>query len=312
MAITSTVGAFSGINAGQIIDQLIALEARPKSSAQARIAGFQKIQAAFLDVSSKTGALRTLAQSFRLNQVFRTAKAHSAAETVVTATAAVGAPAGQYSVSVARLASAQQTLSRGFADSTVSGVGVSQVIVEDARGRMDTDVALNQLNGGNGVQRGRIIVTDSAGARTTVDLTRATTLNDAITSINDAGVGKFRVAVSSDGNGLTLTDSAGGIGSITVASEGTVTTAADLGLAGSGAGSIVGSRINRLGASTRLSALNDGLGVGYSNTGNLGGAYDFMITDRAGGQHKVSLGDVFDGSNNRIGSAATTLGDVIN
>lgn len=310
MPVTSSVGAFSGINSGQIIDQLIQLQSRPKTTAQVRIAGYQKVQAAFLDVSSKTSSLRTLAQSFRLNTIFRSAQAHSATETVVTASAANGAPPGQYSVTVARLASAQQTLSRGFADSTVTGLGLSQVVVEDARGRMDTDTQLNQLNGGAGVQRGRIIVTDSAGTRTTVDLTRASTLNDAMTAINDAGAGKFRVAVSSDGNGLTLTDSAGGVGSITVASEGSVTTAADLGLNSSGAGSIVGSRINQLGAATRLSSLNDGLGVSISSAAGHA-HFDFQITDRAGGTHQVNLGDVYDVNEVRTGVAATTLGDVV-
>ncbi len=311
MPITSSVGAFSGINSGQIIDQLIALESRPKTTAQVRIAGYQKVQAAFLDVSGKTSALRTLAQSFRLNTIFRSAKANSATESVVTASASNGAPPGQYSVTVARLASAQQTLSRGFADSNVTGLGLSQIVVEDSRGRMDTDTTLNSLNGGQGVQRGRIIVTDSAGTRTTVDLTRASTLNDAMTAINDAGAGKFRIAVSSDGNGLMLTDAAGGVGSISVASEGSVTTAADLGLNSSAAGAIVGTRINRLGAGTRLSSLNDGLGVGISNTVGFG-RHDFVITDRAGNAHQINIGDVYDVGNNRTGVAATTLGDVVN
>lgn len=311
MAITSGTGVFSGINSGQIIDQLLALEARPKTTAQSRIAGYQKIQAAFLDVTGKTNALRTLAQSFRTKNIFRSAKATSGTESVVTASASAGAPAGQYSVTVARLASSQQTLSRGFADSTVAGLGVSQVIVEDARGRMDTDTSLNDLNGGSGMQRGRIVVTDSTGTRTTVDLTRATTLNDVITAINETGAGKFRVAISSDGNGLTLSDGAGGAGNISVASEGSVTTAADLGLNSSGSGTITGARINRLGANTRLRSLNDGLGVYISNAaGNA--RFDFTITDRAGQAHQINIGDVYGGTDGaRTAVAATTLGEVV-
>ncbi|MFT3686100.1 MAG: flagellar filament capping protein FliD [Phycisphaerales bacterium] len=309
--ITTGVGAFSGINSGQIIDQLIALQSKPKTSAQTKIAGYQKIQAAYLDLNSKAGSLRTIAQGFRLNNIFRSAKASSATESVVTASASVAAPAGQYSVTVARLASAQQSLSRGFADSTVGGVGLSQIVVEDAPGRMDSDTSLNQLNGGNGVQRGRIIVTDSAGTRTTVDLTRASTLNDVITAVNDAGAGKFRIDVSSSGTGLTLTDSAGGAGSITVANEGSVTTANDLGINGSASGSIVGTQINKLGRSTRLSNLNDGLGVYISNTGG-NARHDFVIWDRAGTFHNINIGDVYGGPNGeRTGVAATTLGDVV-
>lgn len=309
MPVTSTVGAFSGINSGQLIEQLLSLQSRPKVLAQTRIAGYQKVQGAFLDVTGKTTALRTLAQSFRTKNLFRAAQANSATETVVTATATNGAPAGQYSVTVARLASAQQNLSRGFADSTVAGLGLSQIVVEDARGRMDTDTKLNELNGGNGVQRGRIIVTASTGSATTVDLTRATTLNDVITSINDAGAGRFRAAISSDGNGLTITDSAGG--SITVASEGSVTTASDLGIAKTATGSIAGERINRLGLNTRLSSLNDGLGVYISNSGG-NGRHDFVITDRAGGTHQINLGDKYDGPDGaRSAVAVTTIGGVI-
>lgn len=309
MAVTSTVGAFSGINSGQIIEQLLALQARPKTLAQTRIAGYQKVQGAFLDVTGKTNALRTLAQGFRTKNLFRAAQAHSATETVVTASASNGAPSGQYSVTVARLASAQQTLSRGFADSTVAGMGLTQVVVEDARGRMDTETNLNELNGGAGVPRGRIIITPSTGAAVTVDLTRATTLNDAISAINDAGAGRFRIAVSADGNGLTLTDIPGG--AITVANEGSVNTAGALGINGGGPGSIVGTRINQLGAATRLSSLNDGLGVYISNTGGTG-RHDFVIKDRAGNSHEINLGDKYDGVDGaRSAVAVTTLAGVV-
>jgi flagellar capping protein FliD len=49
--ITSSVGIFSGINSASLIDQLLAIEARPKTLAQNRMVQIQGQQAAYLDIS---------------------------------------------------------------------------------------------------------------------------------------------------------------------------------------------------------------------------------------------------------------------
>ena len=116
--ITTGVGIFSGINTSQLIDQLIAIESRPKQLAQARVLQLQQQQAAWLDLNSKVQSLKAAAAAFRTANIFKTNAAGSSDEHVLTATAGVTATPGSYQFIVDRLVSTQQFLSRGFANST--------------------------------------------------------------------------------------------------------------------------------------------------------------------------------------------------
>ena len=110
--ITSGVGIFSGINTAQLIDQLLALEARPKQLVQRRIAGLQQQRAAYLDINSSLLALKTASQKFRVSGTFKTSKAESSNKDVLTATAGNDSVAGTYQFVVKRLVTNQQSLSR--------------------------------------------------------------------------------------------------------------------------------------------------------------------------------------------------------
>lgn len=306
-SVSNSVGVFTGIDRNQIIGQLLALQQRPKTLAQRRIAGFQTQQAALLDVSSKVGSLRTLAQSFRTDNVFTATKATSSVENVVQAVTGANAATGTYSVTVARLASTQQSLSRAFSDQNVTGLGLNQITLESPRGRLVSETELSQLNGGAGIQRGKIIVTDSNGTNTTVDLSRALTVSDVVRTINQTS--GIRVQARVDGDRLVVDDQAGGTGTLRINSEGGVRTAEDLGIAGNGtAGRITGTVINTLGRETALRALNDGLGVTTSAV--VGPQADFSVTLRDGSNFEVDIGDVYSGAT-RTASAATTLGQVV-
>jgi flagellar hook-associated protein 2 len=103
------------------------------------------------------------------------------------------------------------------------------------------NTSLSSLNGGSGVQAGKIRVTDSKGNSTTVDLSSSSikTIGDVINALNTSGVG-VTASLNSTGDGLLLTDTAGGSGPLNVADVGGTTTAADLNIAGNGTGSING------------------------------------------------------------------------
>ncbi len=89
---------------------------------------------------------------------------------------------------------------------------------------------LSDFNGGRGVARGEFTITDSKGARTTVDLTQddVRTIGDVIRKIN-GGAAQVYAEINDKGDGIWIRDTAGGTGKPSV-SEGTSTTAADLGL----------------------------------------------------------------------------------
>lgn len=311
--ITSGVGIFSGIDRNQIISQLLALDARPKAIAQKRIGQLQGLSVAYLDINSRLSGLKSAAAKFATLKVFDAAKATSGNTDALTAVATPGAAIGNYQLLVDRLASSQQILSQGFTDSTSTGLGLTSITFENALGRLDRDTKLSTLNGGAGVARGRIQVTDSSGATATVDLSRAESVNDVLTALN--GLSGVRLSAKIDGDRLVVTDAAGGAGRLTIADAAGYSTATSLGIAGladatGSGGKVNGAQINRVGAATSLRTLNDGLGVQISNA--LGTSTpDFTISTRSGETLSIDIGPMYNGDGTLLAPAVTDLGGVI-
>lgn len=163
---------------------------------------------------------------------------------------------------------------------------------------------LDALNNGNGIAQGRFTITDSEGVTSTVDLTQGneTTLNDVIKEINSRPT-DITASINDTGDGLVLTDNAGGGVRMRVAEEGS-TTAADLGILGEDEdddGTIDGSfetsiaveatdtlddlktKINEAGGPATASIVNDGSGAN---------PYRLNITSReSGAQGRVMFDD---------------------
>ncbi|MEM8757985.1 MAG: flagellar filament capping protein FliD [Planctomycetota bacterium] len=288
--ITTGIGIFSGIDTASLIEQLIQLESRPRALAQIRLTQLQTQQAAYLDINTRLGSLRSAASNFRTNDVFDSARAATSNEDVLTGEASVNAQVGSYTFIVDRLVSTQQQLSRGFSDRDTSGLNAGSFTFETADAELERDVSLADLNGGTGVRRGGIVVTDSAGATATVDLSRAGTLGDVIDAINGSGLGVRAKAV---GDGLVIDDTAGGGGTASVADATGSFTASDLGIAGSASGGrITGAAIFRATETTALSLINGGTGIERtSTTGNA--AFDFTVRVN-GTDARVFLGEIIE------------------
>ena len=181
-------------------------------------------------------------------------------------------------------------------------VGAGTITIKRG-GFVNPATQLSQLNGGDGIARGAITITDRSGASQTIDLTASQTIDDVVNAINQAtGV---RVQASISGDALVLTDKTGQTGgNLTVSDVGNGTTAADLGLAGSVASStLTGTGIVSLSGDTQLSSLNDGNGVRKAS-----GVPDFQITLKNGTTLAVDLGssttlqNVIDAINNASGN----------
>lgn len=307
--ITSGVGIFSGIDTGGLINQLIAVSSRPKLLAQQRIVQIQSQQAAWLDLSGRLNALKTAAGKFNTDKVFAAARAVSSDTDSLAASATAGAAPGAYSFIVDRIVGTQQLLTRGFADRNSSSVGATRFTVESALGRLDRDTALSELNGGQGISRGRLVITDSAGQAATVDLSRAGTVSEVLDAINTAGAGRFSARVT--GDRFVITDAAGGAGNMTVADAAGSTTATSLGIAGTATGgTLTGTGVYRLGGGTALQSLNDGNGVRVSAAAG-SSTPDFTITTRDGSAISVDIGNIYDAEGKLTASAVSTLQGVI-
>ena len=296
--ISSGVGLVSGINTAQIIDQLLALEARPQLFIQQQNTVLTSQQIAFQDINAKLLSLKLASSELADSRVFRATTTTSSNPAVLTAASGSSAIPANYSFIVDRLVGTQQLLTSGFADTDATAVapGGTTLTFEFGRGRLDRDTDLTELNGANGVQRGKILITDRSGGSAEVDLGKALTVNDVVEAIN--GTSGIGVLASVDGDSLKLVDTTGSVsGSLSVADVGGRTTATDLGLTVAAVGdTLTGSAINTVGEDTALSLLNDGNGVRIANGV---GVDDFEVTRRDGSTFRVDLTD------------AATLGDVV-
>ena len=165
-------------------------------------------------------------------------------------------------------------VSRGFADADRTPIGLGTITIEGAAGRVNRPTELDALNGGGGVRRGIIRITDRSGATAEIDLRRALTVADVIDAINANTTISVQArttgiaANGASGDRIVLEDESGGAGNLIVADVNGGFAAQDLGIAKSiAADHLDGRSLMRLDSSTLLSALNDGNGVALSAEG---------------------------------------------
>ena len=117
---------------------------------------------------------------------------------------------------------------------TASGPGTSSTgILNSGDLHLQTvsqNTLLSSYNGGAGVAVGSFQITDTKGNTTTIDVSSGETIGDVIDAINHNTTG-VHAAINSTGDGIVLTDTAHGSGTLSVA-EGDSTTASDLNLLG--------------------------------------------------------------------------------
>ncbi len=312
--ISSGTGIISGIDTDSLINQLMSLEARPRQLVERRVQLLQSQKSALLDVNAKLLSLDTSATAFTKQSSFASKRATSSATSVLTASADQKASLGTYSFTVGRLVSTQQLITRGFANTDTTGLGVDTSIrVGSAEARLDRETELADLNGFAGVERGSIRITDRAGNTANVDLSRAVSVNDVITGINNAS--GVSVIASIDGDRLVITDNTGAADQdLVVANVGNKQTATSLGIAGNSGGTdtLTGDTINQITATTTLASLNDGHGIDIRGSG----LADFNIDDGTSAFDVVldgvnSVQGLLDAINNAAGNASVTasIGD---
>jgi len=281
------VGLFSGINYVDLVNQLIQLESGPMN----RLAKRTEVLAMERDALTNTMArfLTTAYPIRRLNalQPYLRTDVTSSNPALLTA-ARVGsgtAVPGSYTFTPLQMASAQQTVARGVASDTTS-LGRTGTITLGRAWSVENDIALSDINGGDGFTRGLIRLTDGNGQRATIDLRQAFTVRDVINTINDNY--DVDVIAELDGDRIVLRDVSGGDSSRMMVQEVSGgSTAASLGLMGRTVdtnGVLTGSAIWRLGENLNLSLLNDGNGLIFENL-----MPDLSIRTRDGSQIRVDF-----------------------
>lgn len=270
--ISSGIGLISGIDTARLIDQLIAIERRPVANLQQRVSALDIQRAAFMQLSAQLLAVQNSVTNFGKLSFFHRFSSISSNEGVLTADASDRAAPGTYTFRVRSLVTSHSLISRGFADADTTPIGVGTLTIESARGKVNPSTSLDALNGGAGVRRGVIAITDRSGASAEIDLSTALTVDDVLNAINTntgVNVRAYVTGVGSNGatgdrivvEDLTLPEDA--VGRFIIADTRGGFTAGDLGIAADITGVRVdGHDLVRLSNRTQLSVLNDGNGVG--------------------------------------------------
>jgi flagellar hook-associated protein 2 len=178
----------------------------------------------------------------------------------------------------------------------IKGTATDGVLTGSDINYISANTALAQLNDGNGVStstpgQNDFTVTVSDGTQIAVSLNGAKTIGDVLNDINTAGGTKLKASINSSGNGITLTDTSGGGGAFTLATDNGSPAAKDLGLTTAASGNTIqGAPLIAGLDSVLVSELNGGSGLPLGT---------ISITDRDGHNATVNL------------SGATSLSDII-
>lgn len=294
----SSVGLVSGINSAEIIDQLVAIESQGVNRVEQQNSDLQETQSALNEVSARLLSINLDAARLTRPSTFGQTTASSSNEEVATASSSIGAPTGEFQVTVSRLVSSQQSVSRGFADATEQAISPEPRLLAFSRGgsSLTNEVPLEALNGGRGIERGSIRVIDHTQKSRLLDLSGVNTLQEAAERFNSLSVAVRATVV--DG-GLVISNDSNlpqtGTQRIRLSNVGLDDVLGSLGIAADPVnGEIVGRQLNVIGRDTDLASLRDNRGVRF-------GAGADLIFNTADGQSfavdlsgTATLGEVFD------------------
>ena len=283
-AISTATGLISGLPIQELVDSLISIQRRPITQLQSRLTDLSNRRAAYLQLTSQLLSIQNIGTRLANAEFFRRSTATSSNESAIVASATAGSAVGQFSFSVRSLATTHQVISGGFASADASPVGAGTLTIENAAGTLNASTLLDTLRAQDGIQRGKIRITDRSGAVADIDLTTAKTIRD-VTDLINAATG-VSVSARVEGDHLVLTDLTGlSTGSLSVSEIGGGRTAQHLGLLGSSAsGIITGTNLVGVSDATNLTLLNDRNGVRVKKSQD-----DFSVLLADGTTFNVSL-----------------------
>jgi flagellar hook-associated protein 2 len=220
-SIRSSVGLNSGIDIAGITSQLISLQRAPARVMEARIDGYKGVQLGIEAIETNVLQISSVVSALNLPTTFQAVSVTNSDTDQLTVSANSDATLGSYAFQTLRLATAEQRISK----------------------------------------RGSVKITDRSGSSATIDLTKAYTIDDVLSAINDEN--SLSVTASTSGGQIILNDSSGSTTSNLIVEEvGTGTTATDLGIQQSvAATTLSGSEVYYLTEDFTLDQLNDGNGV---------------------------------------------------
>lgn len=259
-SIQATTGLISGIPITDTVDKLMKLAAVNRDNLETRTETLKQKQAAITELAALLLSSKYLTTNLGKTDLFEQQKATSSNDAALTATVTGSVPAGTYSFTPLQVAQSQQWLSSGVKSDTASlGTGSLSFRFGDT---VQRSMPLEVLNGGEGVTRGKIRITDGSGASAEIDLGAVQNFDDVLDAINSNS--QINVTAKAVGDRIQLTDNTGlSLAHLKVQEVNGGTTAASLGLDGidTTEAVAVGDDLIRLSSDLELDVFNDGAGV---------------------------------------------------
>ncbi len=274
--LTSSVGLVTGIPITETVDQLLSLSARPRDILIQRTQLLQQEQVAVTELTASVIGAQFALRSLGNASLFDRRTVTSSDESLLSVTTTGTPGLGTFQFTPVRQAQSHQVLSSGFATKD-QPIGTGEISLRFG-GFVNQGVALEQLNAGVGVERGKIRITDRSGSSEVIDLRYAQTVDDVLLAINSAD--DISVTAVADGDHFRLIDTTGQTAAnLRVQEVSGGNTAADLGLAtiNVAADEAFGQDLLSLYDDLELDRLNDGRGIRLSQ-----GVADLEVTLRDG------------------------------
>jgi flagellar hook-associated protein 2 len=299
--ISSGTGLISGLDYATLISNLMALAKKPYDALKTRNTTLTTKQTSYSTLMGLMYSVKYISNNLGDSSLFNKQTATSSNSSILSATV-TGAPAvGTYTFTALQTAAGDQYLS-GRYSSKMEAVGAGTLSLSYGDG-VERAATLDSLSGGNVFSGGKITITDRSGAKATIDLSAAQTIDDVLAAINNAD--GIEVTAAAVGDHIHLDDHTGqAVSNLKVQDVGSGTAAAILGLAGinAHADSADGTDVVKLADDTLLSDLNDGQGAYFDSI-----SADISYTLRDGTTGQID----FDPRSGAIVTKQYTLGEAI-
>ncbi len=164
MAISMTTGIFSGLDTGQIIEQLMAMERRPLEQLSQKKASYEAKISSYGSLSSALSSLRATLDSLKQDSIF-SMSATTSDSSVFTVSASSSAAEGSYNIKVEGLAASQSLYSISFGSSSSKVADLSAVASQKIKVQVGSGTAAEiTIDSSNNTLSGIRDAINSAGA----------------------------------------------------------------------------------------------------------------------------------------------------
>ena len=269
--ITTGVGLNSGIDIAGLVDSLIDVQRGQVRRLEARADSFQATQSAIKILEANLLTFSAAAQRLGESSTFEAVTVTNTDASQLEISTDSDVVPGAYQFQGIRRSSTHQVRSKGFANADQQTIGAGTLTITTGDG-LHRSTLIDALNGGAGIHRGSVRVTDRSGNSADIDLSSVHTVDDVLDAINRTS--DIAVTAGTQDGRIVLSDTSGGTGTFSVSDLNGGSAAADLGINKSAAASTLsGETVYYAADDFALEQIDDGNGL-Y----RLSGAPDLRVT----------------------------------